>query len=155
MNTWLLSAKSSPCDTCAPPTITFARNPYSISGHESIDSSEHQDEVDVYHQRTPPRTPTAKRRKNPTMPEDIAEQFRSFADQHNYYRRLRGAETHWFFVEAKKALRHGSHIAAILPFINGIEASRTTKQSVLRLLTIAASERKPPHVRVPRLSWGG
>ena len=57
------------------------------------------------------------------MPEDIAEQFRSFADQHNYYRRLRGAETHWFFVEAEKALRHGLHIAAVLSFINGIEAA--------------------------------
>ncbi|USX20950.1 hypothetical protein NHH82_01915 [Oxalobacteraceae bacterium OTU3REALA1] len=60
------------------------------------------------------------------MPDDIAEQFRSFADQHNYYRRLRGAETHWFFVEAEKALRHGLHIAAVLSFINGIEASIRT-----------------------------
>ena len=60
------------------------------------------------------------------MSEDIAEQFRSFADQHNYYRRLRGAETHWFFVEAEKALRHGLHIAAVLSFINGIEASIRT-----------------------------
>lgn len=60
------------------------------------------------------------------MPEDIAEQFRSLADQHNYYRRLRGAETHWFFVEAEKALRHGLHIVAVLSFINGIEASIRT-----------------------------
>ena len=57
------------------------------------------------------------------MFDDIAEQFRSFADQYNYYRRLRGAETHWFFVEAEKALRHGLHIAAVLSFINGIEAA--------------------------------
>ncbi|KAB8042539.1 hypothetical protein [Janthinobacterium aquaticum] len=60
------------------------------------------------------------------MPDDIAERFRSFADQHNYYRRLRGAETHWFFVEAEKALRHGLYIAAVLSFINGIEASIRT-----------------------------
>ena len=60
------------------------------------------------------------------MPDDLAEQFRSFADQHNYYRRLRGAETHWFFVEAEKALRLGLHIAAVLSFINGIEASIRT-----------------------------
>lgn len=60
------------------------------------------------------------------MPDDIAEKFRLFVDHHNYYRRLRGAETHWFFVEAEKALRHDLHIAAVLSFINGIEASIRT-----------------------------
>jgi hypothetical protein len=37
-----------------------------------------------------------------------------------------GAETHWFFVEAEKALRHDLYIAAVLSFINGIEASIRT-----------------------------
>lgn len=60
------------------------------------------------------------------MPDDFAENLRSFADHHNYYRRLRGAETYWFFVEAEKALRHGLYIAAVLSFINGIEASIRT-----------------------------
>ncbi|MDY7539598.1 hypothetical protein RGU72_15200 [Undibacterium sp. 5I1] len=60
------------------------------------------------------------------MPDDIDEKWKSFADLHNYYQRLRGAETHWFFVEAEKALRHGLHIAAVLSFINGIEASIRT-----------------------------
>jgi hypothetical protein len=60
------------------------------------------------------------------MPDNFADRFRTFVDLHNYYRRLRGAETHWFFVEAEKALRHDLYIAAVLSFINGIEASIRT-----------------------------
>ncbi|WP_194725442.1 hypothetical protein [Noviherbaspirillum malthae] len=60
------------------------------------------------------------------MPRNFEDDFRTFVDLHNYYRRLGGAETHWFFVEAEKALRHDLYIAAVLSFINGIEASIRT-----------------------------
>lgn len=60
------------------------------------------------------------------MAKDTSEKFKLFASKHNYSWRLRGAETHWYFIEGAHAFEEGLYLASLLSFFNGIESSIRT-----------------------------
>lgn len=52
-------------------------------------------------------------------------------DAHFFFENLRGAEFHWFFIQAVKALEHDLYIPAVSSLFNGIESTlRVTLQQI-------------------------